>query len=70
MPFKFPYENGYSTVGRVVQVGPEAVDDFTIGDRVCLGTAHAQCTAETGAQAMQPDDRAYGLIASLRAECF
>ena len=43
MPFKFPYENGYSTAGRVVQVGPDAANDFAIGDRVCLGTAHAEC---------------------------
>ena len=43
MPFKFPYENGYSTAGRVVQVGPDAANDFAIGDRVCLGTANAEC---------------------------
>ena len=44
MPFEFPYENGYSTVGHVVKVGPGAADQFAVGDRVCLGTAHAECT--------------------------
>eukprot|EP01051_Picozoa_sp_SAG22_P020567 SAG22_NODE_4208_length_1345_cov_1.556180_1_plen_385_part_00 len=45
VPFDFPYENGYSTVGRVVQVGAEATGLFDVGDKVCLGTAHAEYTA-------------------------
>jgi threonine dehydrogenase-like Zn-dependent dehydrogenase len=45
VPFEFPYENGYSTVGRVVQVGSEAAGKFTVGDRVALGTAHAEYSA-------------------------
>jgi hypothetical protein len=43
VPFQFPYENGYSTAGRVVAAGPRS--GFTLGDRVVLGTAHAEYTA-------------------------
>ena len=43
VPFQFPYENGYSTAGRVVVSGPNS--GFRVGDRVVLGTAHAEYTS-------------------------
>ena len=41
---EFPYEIGYSMVGRVETVG-DAVDGFSVGDRVFVGEPHKQYAA-------------------------
>ena len=38
VPFALPAENGYSLVGQIVEVGPQA-QGFKVGDRVFAGVA-------------------------------
>lgn len=44
VPLDFPYEVGYSMVGRVEAVGPGA-DGFSVGDRVFVGESHKEYAA-------------------------
>ena len=66
---EFPYENGYSMVGRVEAVGDD-VDGFSAGDRVFVGEPHKEYTAVAADLADHADARSHpaggvGLVGSL-----
>ena len=54
-PLSFPYENGYSMVGRVVDTG-RMVDGFTKGDRVFVSEAHKEYASVAAAAALKLPD--------------
>ena len=55
VPLRFPYENGYSMVGRVEAVGPDG-GGFSVGDRVFVGEPHKQYTAVAADLALKLPD--------------
>ena len=56
VPLIFPIENGYSMVGRVIEVGAD-VKDFAIGDRVFLPATHREVVAVPATDALKLPDR-------------
>lgn len=56
VPMSFPFENGYSMVGRVVEVGRSA-EGFVEGDRVFVSEPHKEYASVTAGEALKlPDD--------------
>ena len=55
VPLSFPYENGYSMVGRVAEVG-RSVDGFSEGDRVFVGEPHKEYAAVSAELAVKLPD--------------
>jgi len=55
VPLSFPYENGYSMVGRVAEVGRSATG-FSGGDRVFVGEPHKEYAAVSAESALKLPD--------------